>query len=188
MIFNYAYDALNRLSTVSGAVNSQYRYDGDGNRISQVVSGGTYQYINDAASGLPVVLSESGPDGNIDYMYGLSTISETSPALQYYYQSDALGSAVGLTDATGALKASYSYDPWGKLLVPIDPLGTKNKLKFTGNALDPGTGFYYLRARYYDPAIGRFINKDPSAAGNSYSYGANNPVLLTDPSGLLPRR
>jgi RHS repeat-associated protein len=121
-------------------------------------------------------------------LYGLSTISEASPALQYYYQSDALGSAASLTDATGALKASYSYDPWGKLLVPMDGLGTKEKLKFTGNALDPGTALYYLRARYYDPTIGRFISKDPLATRNPYSYADNNPVLLTDPSGLTSHR
>src|SRR5450755_4034859 len=52
---------------------------------------------------------------------------------------------------------SYSYDPWGKMLNPVDPLGSKNALKFSGESLDP-TGLYYLRARYYDPAVGAFIS------------------------------
>lgn len=93
----------------------------DGNRLSQVVPAGTYQYPNDTATSLPVVLNENGPDGNIGYLYGLSMISETSSAFQYFYQSDGVGSAASLTDATGTLKANYAYDPWGKLTTPIDP-------------------------------------------------------------------
>jgi RHS repeat-associated protein len=109
---------------------------------------------------LPVVLNEHGPDGTIDYLYARSMISETSPEMQYYYQYDGLGSSTTLTDATGALKASYSYDPWGQLLASSDPLGTKNKYKFTGQQLDPATGLYFNRARYYDPPHARFQSPD----------------------------
>jgi RHS repeat-associated protein len=186
-----SFDALNRLSAATGGgINSGYQYDGDGNRVGQTVPSGTYQYQNDTASALPVVLSETGPDGSIDYLYGRSLVSETSGAFQYYYQSDGLGSAASLTDATGSLKATYSFDPWGKLLTPIDPLGTKNKYKFTGEALDPGTGFAYLRARYYDPSVARFLTQDAfrgflprPQTQNRYSYGLNTPTLLVDRSG-----
>lgn len=189
---SYFYDALNRLIGASGAgINSQYQYDGDGNRVTQTVPAGTYQYFNDTATALPVVLNEAGPDGNIDYLYGQSMISETSSAFQYFYQSDGVGSAASLTDATGMLKASYSYDPWGKLLVPIDPLGTKNKYKFTGEALDPGTALYFLHARNYDVTTARFTERDllpPSVYvpkfQNAYSYVANDPLRLVDPTGL----
>lgn len=188
---NYTYDALNRLIAASGGgVNSQYQYDGDGNRVSQVVPTGTYQYVNDTSTTLPVVLGETGPNGNIDYLYGLSMISETSPTFQYFYQSDGLGSVATLTDATGALKGSYAYDPWGELATPLDPLGTKNKYKFTGQAADPGTGYYFLRARYYDPALGRLETQDPLSGPigfplslNKYSYALNNPIRAIDPSG-----
>ena len=190
---SYSYDALNHLIAASGSgINSQYQYDGDGNRVAQTVPTGTYEYLNDTATGFPVVLNEMGPDGNIDYLYGLSMISETSSAFQYFYQSDGLGSTASLTDATGALKASYSYDPWGKLLVPIDPLGTKNKYKFTGEVLDPGANLLYMRARYYDPTVGRFISADPfgfvadkSSIQSRYQYGLANPVRMTDPRGLF---
>jgi RHS repeat-associated protein len=188
----YSYDALNLLTAASGSgINSGYHYDGDGNRVSQTVPTGTYQYQNDTASALPVVLSETGPDGGIDYLYGRSVVSATSSTFQYFFQSDGLGSAASLTDAAGSLKATYSYDPWGKLLNPIDPLGTKNKYKFAGEALDPGSALYYLRARYYDPVSGRFVGRDPLHAKvvipmtlNRYSYALANPVLRRDPSGL----
>ena len=102
-----------------------------------------------------------------------------------------IGSTADVTDATDTLKASYTYDPWGKLLNPIDPLGTKDKFKFSGEALDLQTGLYYLRARYYDAAIGAFISKDrlsgslwsPSSR-NRYAYALGNPLALVDPSGF----
>jgi RHS repeat-associated protein len=183
---SYSFDALNRLATVTGGgMNSSYQYDGDGNRIRQTVPAGSYQYFNDTASRLPVVLSESGPDGNIDYLHGLASISETSVTFQYYYEPDGLGSTASITDGSGVLKATYSYDPWGKLLTAIDPLGTKNKYKFTGEALDPGTGLYYLRSRNYDATSGRFLSRDPGYVGsNYYSYANGNPTLFKDPSGL----
>lgn len=68
---------MNRLITASGGgINSQYHYDGDSNRIKQIVPAGTYQYPNDTATTLPVVLNKSGPDGSIDYLSGISMISK----------------------------------------------------------------------------------------------------------------
>ena len=96
-----------------------------------------------------------------------------------------------MTDATDTLKASYTYDPWGKLLNPIDPLGTKDKFKFSGEALDPQTGLYYLRARFYDPQVGRFISRDALSGAaakpvsqNRWAYALSNPISYSDPSGL----
>jgi RHS repeat-associated protein len=102
-----------------------------------------------------------------------------------------LGSTTNLTDANGILKASYSYDPWGKLLNPIDPLGTKNKYKFTEESLDPGSGLYYFRSRFFDVTSGRFLTRDPLRTFltgpdslNKYRYAQDNPIRFTDPSGL----
>src|SRR5439155_18722074 len=55
---------------------------------------------------------------------------------------------------------------------------------FTGEQRDGDSGLYYLRARYYDPAIGRFPSHDPLPTGNLYAYAGNNPVNFVDPSGL----
>jgi RHS repeat-associated protein len=136
------------------------------------------------------VLNENGPDGNIDFQYGLSLLSGSSPTLEQFYQTDGMGSTADVTDGTDSLKASYTYDPWGKLLNPIDPLGTKDKFKFTGEALDPQTGLYYLRARYYDPAVATFLSKDRFAGfarapiTTNYSYADGNPLKYTDHSGM----
>lgn len=183
------YDAANRLTAAMGPKNSSFSYDGDGNRITQSVGRGTYNYVSDVAAGLPVELQESGPDGNITYAYGLGLIEESAPAFNYFYQYDGLGSVIGLTDAKGVLQGAYAYDTWGNTLLSVTDVGTRNKYRYTGEALDPGTGLYYLRARYFDPTIGRFLNKDPigHAAGvNLYSYALNNPLLLADHSGLSP--
>src|SRR6266851_2321199 len=75
----------------------------------------------------------------------------------------------------------------------IRQIGTRNKFRFTGEALDPGTGLYYLRARYYDPSVGRFISKDPLAGTaalpltrNRFAYVLSNPVRFKDSSGFTP--
>jgi RHS repeat-associated protein len=209
----FAYDASNRITQITDPIGrtvsfqydpgnnlvqanvftSSFAYDGDGNRFGQSTSRGTYNYLNDVGTALPVVLQESGPDGNISYAYGLGLISESSPTFNYFYHYDGLGSVMALTDASGAPKAGYAYDPWGNPLINVsDSVGTKNKFRFTGEALDPGTGLYYLRARYYDPAFGRFMGRDPfpgfaaiPIGTNLYSYVQNNPIAFVDPTGLI---
>jgi len=195
LTWTYTYDAANRLIKALGyGMNSTFGYDGDGNRVSQTSGPGTYSYVNDVATALPVVLNEQGPDGNISYAYGLSLIEESSPKFNFFYHYDGLGSVIALTDGAGRPRAAYAYDPWGNapLSVP-DSVGTKNKFRFTGEALDPGTGFYYLRARYYDPSLSRFMRKDPllglvyqPRTMQPYLYVGNNPLLLKDPLGLCP--
>jgi RHS repeat-associated protein len=178
------YDAANRLTAATGTKNSSFSYDGDGNRVTQSVGSGTYNYVNDVAAGLPVELQESGPDGNITYAYGLCLIEEAAPTFNYFYQYDGLGSVIGLTDAKGALQGAYAYDAWGNTLLSATDVGTRNKLRYTGEALDPGTGLYFLRARYYDPSVGGFTTRDPLATINRYPYANNRPLSYTDPSGL----
>jgi RHS repeat-associated protein len=188
----YTFDSVNRLTSVfGGGAASQYQYDGDGNRIAQQTGSSTYQYALDVTWRYGSVLNENGPDGNINFQYGLSLLSGSSLTLEQFYQSDTVGSTADVTDGAGSLKASYSYDPWGRLLNPIDPLGTKDKFKFTGEALDPQTGLYYLRARYYDPAIGQFISADSLTGAisapltqNRFAYGLSNPLRYTDSTGL----
>jgi len=191
----YAYDAANRLiGAATGKTTSTFDYDGDGNRISQTVGAGTYSYLNDVTTSLPVVLEESGADGNIAYTYGLRLVSESSTHFDYFYHYDGLGSVIGLSDDWGRPSAAYLYDPWGNALLTIpDAVGTKNKFRFTDEALDPGTDFYYLRARYYDPSTARFMTRDGFSglvtrplSLNRFAYGLNQPTNVSDPSGFAP--
>lgn len=147
--------------------------------------------MNDTAVGLPMVLNENGPDGNIDYAYGWGLLESSSAGFNYFYNLDGLGSVTNLTDATGKVQETYSYDAWGNALTAQGSVGTQNKFRFTGQALDPATGLYFLRARYYDQTGGRLLSKDsfPGFAAlpitlHRYIYVGNNPVKWIDPSGL----
>ena len=158
---NYSWDALNRLTAVvAGGIGTKYQYDGDGNRVSQQISTGTYAYVNDTAIALPVVINENGPDGNITYSYGDSLIAASSATFLFYHQFDGVGSTTTLTDGAGAGKARYAYDPWGQLALSLDPIGSKDKYRFVTEPRDAGIGLIYLRSRYYDSTTGRFISSD----------------------------
>jgi RHS repeat-associated protein len=82
--------------------------------------------------------------------------------------------------------SSYDYDSYGNIESSFE--GIANPFTYTGREFDAESGLYYYRARYYDPATGRFINQDPIgfAAGdlNLYRYVFNNPINLIDPTGF----
>ena len=107
--------------------------------------------------------------------------------LSYYYNADGLGSITSLTDASGQIAATYTYDSFGKLTASTGTV--TNPFRYTGRELDSSTGLYYYRARYYDAAVGRFVSNDPirfRTGTNFYMYVLNNPVLLVDPLGACP--
>jgi len=98
--------------------------------------------------------------------------------------TDALGSVVAETNAAGTVAANLSYEPYGKSTITGTVSG--NSQQYTGREND-GTGLYYYRARYYNPATGRFMSEDPigfAGGADTYTYANGNPVLLIDPFGL----
>ncbi len=134
---------------------------------------------------MPVILQ----DGSSSYVYGLGLISSTDAGgSQTYYHTDGLGSTRALTDGTGSTVATYEYDAFGAIR---NQTGTAaNAFKYTGEQHDSGTDMYYLRARHYDPEVGRFISRDPfpgfdgsPQTQNPYAYVSNDPINATDPSG-----
>ncbi len=179
-IDTFAYDHENRLTqTVIGGATSTSTYNGDGLRMSHTVSGQTTNYTWDVNASLPVVLQ----DGTSTYVYGLDLISATDGSgNQTYFTYDGLGSTTDLTNGGGTVTDQYSYDAFGA--VRSHSGGSPNYWQFTGEQQDADSGLYFLRARYYDPATGRFLGKDPLPIGNRYSYVSNNPVNGIDPSGM----
>ena len=120
----------------------------------------------------------------------LAEIDSSNGAL--YHLTDALGSVRGLTDGTGALTGTSTYDAFGTVLTST---GTTSRLGYTGEQHDSETGYTFLRARYLNPAHGRFVSRDtvqPNAEGtqgyNRYGYVANNPTNWTDPSGNVTKK
>jgi RHS repeat-associated protein len=99
-----------------------------------------------------------------------------------YRLTDGLGSTVNLCDASGSVLVTYAYDAFGAIRSQTG--SSANYWQFTGEQRDEESGFDYLRARYYDPEVGRFLGQDP--AGGGYAYSLNNPANLTDPTGMVP--
>ncbi len=103
-------------------------------------------------------------------------------ASRVFYHGDHLGSTRVLS---GSDSGSLTYDPFGNLVEITDDVENHNH-RFTGKPID-STGLYYFGARFYDPAIGRFITMDPAKDGrNWYIYCNNNPLVYVDPDGRDP--
>jgi RHS repeat-associated protein len=136
------------------------------------------------------VLEEYTSDGSIlvSYVYGNDLISQQRGDQVSYYHVDAIGSTRFLTNASGTVTDTYQYDSYGQALARIG--NTLNVYLFAGEQRDDQTGLDYLRARYLNPSIGRFISRD-SFEGyrdspetiNKYVYANANPIEFTDPSG-----
>jgi len=164
-------------------VTTQFVYDGDGGRATQITPRGTTTYLGESY--------EIAPNGTkTKYVFAGSqrlAAKDSTGALRFYH-TDHLGSSNVITDATGALVELAEYSPYGSL---SRHEGSANvPQKFTGKRLDASTGLYFYSSRYYDPSLGRFIQADsvvPSAgdpqALNRYSYVRNNPLKYADPSG-----
>jgi len=196
---DYTYDAENRLVKVeefaAGATTpsatSSYRYDGLGRRIEKVGNGLTRRYIYDGED----ILLEYDETNTLlaHYTHGPGIdepVAMTRGTATYYYHQDGLGSVTDLTDSTASTVKTYSYDAWGNI---VQQTGTvENPYTYTGREVDAETGLYYYRARYYDPVIGRFLQKDPilflGGDLNLYPYVSNNPQLYTDALGLRARK
>jgi len=112
-------------------------------------------------------------------------LAELRSSAVSFYNADGLGSTTSLTNSAGAISNKYFYDSFGNVYRSSGSV--VNAYQFTAREFDSETGLYYYRARYYDPAVGRFLSEDPfgfSSGVNYYPYAANNPTDDTDPLGL----
>ncbi len=183
-VTNYSWDFNDMLNQLTAGTNTYtYRYDGLGNRVVRVENGVEKRYV--------FGLAETDANGNITayYVYGNGLISKITPANEsYFYHFDGLGSTIAITDSSGNVVNRYAYDEHGKVLNQEEAIS--NPFKYVGRfgVMDEGNGLLYMRARFYDPEVGRFISKDPIgfAGGdlNLYAYVFNNPVNEIDPLGL----
>ena len=132
-----------------------------------------------------VITEEDEVGEHIRYIRGHELLaSDSAHARTYYhYACDEMGSITDITDTNGTVLNHYAYDAFGNRTVEEETV--ENRFGFAGEMLDAVTGQYYLRARFYNPVIARFLSEDTYYGDglNLYAYCHNNPVRYVDPSG-----
>jgi RHS repeat-associated protein len=180
---SYTWSERNQLAAIIGTTTATFQYDPFGRRSQTTIGTSTRSYLYDLDN--PVQeLSGTAPLATmltglgLDEHYGRTEGTNTS-----YYLTDALGSTVALTNATGIV-TRYAHQPYGATTA-TGPTST-NPYQFIGREND-GTGLYHYRARYYSPGLHRFISEDPvegrPGRAATYSYADGDPLNKTDPSG-----
>jgi RHS repeat-associated protein len=189
-----------------GSLVATYKYGPRGRRVEKDVSGDVKRFIY---SGYRLLAVYDGDDQwlqNFVHGFGLDEVEmleqrdildydgdgNTSEVTRNFYHRNALGSVVAITDMNGQAAVDYRYDPYGKATatrdgepVSSDPLG--QSWSYSGRFYDRETGLYHYRARYYDPSLGRFLQRDPlgyAPGPNLFEYGKSSPVSNRDPLGL----
>lgn len=186
----YEWDATGRLTAINYAGNSnrtELSYDGLGRRSKTVEKNGANvtsvrQHVWDRLE----LLEERDGAGSLTKRFfpqGVA-IMEGPNAGSYFYATDHLGNIRELTDTSGAVRARYDYDPFGRRTKTSGDLDAD--LGFTGHYYHAPSGLTLAPFRAYDANLGRWISRDPSGeteSPNLYTYVDNNPLNFLDPSG-----
>lgn len=188
------------------AANGQYtqlwfKYDYMGRRYykKSIFQGVTTQlyYLYDGWN----LVAELNASGTLlrDYTYGvdpsdgagagalLCMTNHVGSTKHYNYLHNSHGDVVGFTNSSGTIIGAYEYDPYGKQIRSEDTAGTENPFGYSGQYTDKETGLVYYGKRYYNPSMGRFINKDPiglDGGHNLYAFVGNNPLNSWDVRGM----
>ena len=180
----YTYDCFNRTESVRSAEGGfiRNRYDAEGLRFELNENGKVSRFIY---SGSEVVT-----EVDADYRLKAAIIrghellaQKDSRDSSYYYLNNAHGDVTALVDGRGEVANRYRYDAFGNTVEAKEQI--PNRFRYAGEQFDAVTGQYYLRARFYNPVVGRFTQEDTyrNDGLNLYSYVQNNPVNYYDPSG-----
>ena len=190
----YTYDGLNQLiGFTDGETVASYAYNVDGLRIKKTVDDKTIHHVWDGSQQIIAdVVDNEFYEANC-YLRGTNLVAtysyQNGEKTGYtYYTQNAHGDVVNLTDSTGEITKSYTYDAFG-VEKNIDDSDT-NAFRYCEEYYDSESGTIYLRARYYDPSTGRFVSRDSYAGKNEdplslnrYTYCHNNPTNNVDPNG-----
>ena len=168
-----------RVETETGSVQEN-RYDAEGLRFELLENGRRTSFVYHDGE----LLQEEGrEEQGTSYHLGAGMEAfRRGQELSYYHRDEQL-STVFVTDGQGEIRNSYQYDAFGIPLETTEQLN--NRIRYTGQQYDELTEQYYLRARYYNPVAGRFMQEDVYQGDglNLYAYCGNNPVVYDDPSG-----
>ena len=181
-----------KVALPSGTVNT-YAYNGDGHRVQRNDSTGSFNQVWDGEN---VLLETTSSTKIIQAAYALEpatygrllskTTQPNNPGAVLFYMYDALGSTRQIVNGLSEAYSNFLYDSFGNNLLFSGTSGYAYVGRL-GYYADPDSGSYHVRARDYDPAVGRFLSRDPIRPKdglNKYAYVNNNPFLLVDPSGM----
>ncbi len=184
----YVWNSLGQLTMVNtDGVVVNYSYNGFGERVKRHSIYDTRYYIYDGddlaleVNGSGSRLREYTHFPGVDRPHSMFDQNGTV----YYYATDYPGHVNGLFNASGGVANRYRYSPWGEPELTSE--GVSNTLRFMGRERDWDSGLYYVRNRWYDAQVGRFVSEDPiGLAGgiNVYRYAVNAPTNIMDPYGL----
>jgi len=182
----YLYDCLNRITEVktkAGDIQKNH-YDAEGLRSQMEENGKLVSFIY---ADREVITEEDEAGAHIRYIRGHELLASDSERARtyYHYACDEMGSITDITDCHGTVLNHYAYDAFGNRTVEEETV--ENRFGFAGEMMDAVTGQYYLRARFYNPVIARFLSEDTYYGDglNLYAYCHNNPVRYVDPSGHI---
>ena len=172
----YSWDKKDRLTK---AGSTAITYD----PLGLIASCGSINFSTDPM-GLGHVLSDS--ESGAEYIYGVGLEARVKDGNASYYVTDVRGSVVAIVDDSGNITHRYQYDDFGKVTQKQE--ADYNPFQYVGKygVMCLNDHLYYMRARHYDPSIGRFLSEDPIWSTNLYPYADNNPIMGIDPSGLKP--
>ena len=180
----FTFDTAHRLT---GYGANTYQYDGVGNRLIATRSGVVTKYIYDAAGNL---LAEADGTDTITRYYihgiGLMAMVDAQSNEIYVYHYDDTGHTVAMTDSNESIVNKYAYAPYGQMLGKEEAVLQPFTYVGQYGVMTGADNLYYMRARYYDAEIGRFISEDPigfDGGVNLYAYVGGNPVVLIDTRG-----
>jgi RHS repeat-associated protein len=182
----YAYNSLNQTTSITTAGTPIAMAYADIGQSERTTAGS-----NSFLTGLLGLTRQSGGSTlAFTRTPGGSLVSMRSGSNHFYYIFDALGSVIALTDGSGAIAASYTYDPYGTTLTSSGAQASVNPFRFASGYFDSATGLTKFGDRYYDSSLGRWTQRDSVAGSiadpgnlNRYVYAGNSPVNVTDPSG-----
>ena len=181
------------VSQITDTGEVQHVYGGAGNRIVRDENGTETRYVLDRGRSMSQVLCETDDTGTITayYIWGSQLVARIgADTSQHYYHTNDIGNVLALTDENELITDRYGYTPFG-LLTKEDT--TDNPFTYVGGlgVMTESNDLYFMRARLYDSAVGRFLSKDPVEGDRTdpralhlYVYGLNNPIVMTDPTGL----
>jgi RHS repeat-associated protein len=182
----FVYDAFNRLTeaTVNGET-STYHYNSAHQRVRKSAGGVDVLYVYGLDGELLAEVDAGTGQTQREYVWlDSQLVAYLVDGTVYHVHNDHLGTPQTLTDETGATVWKASYSPFGKSTVTTEQI--KFNLRFPGQYFDAETGLHYNWHRYYDPALGRYLQSDRLGlfdGVDTYGYVRANPLRLIDPTG-----